>query len=248
MNKRNKILLSIAAVVLLATSIFMVAKKYKDASVLSSSIYKLPPLGYAFDALEPYIDAQTMEIHYTKHHQKYVDELNNALKDYPELRGKYLEDLLKDLDQVPEKIRASVRNNGGGHLNHSIFWFTMTPEKEKKVMSKEMKLALEKNFGSVEDFKRQFSEAAKKLFGSGWVWLVIDKDNKLSIVTTKDQDSPISQGLLPILGLDVWEHAYYLKYQNKRIDYIDAWWNVINWHDIEADGLLLRKVPVKSLR
>lgn len=197
-------------------------------------MYKLPPLPYAFDALEPYIDAKTMEVHYTKHHQKYIDELNAALKNYPELQNKSLHELLKDLNKVPEEIRTSVRNNGGGTENHDMFWPLMTPN-EGKDLKGEIRNEIIKVFGSFDAFKEQFTKAAKGVFGSGWAWLCLDKNGKLLITSTHNQDNPISQNLAPILGLDVWEHAYYLKYQNRRPDYIEAWWHVVNWPQVEEN-------------
>ncbi len=196
-----------------------------------TGLYTLPALPYAYNALEPYIDAQTMEIHYTKHHQKYVDELNATLKAHPELQKRSLDDMLKNLDKVPESARTSVRNNGGGHYNHSFFWLIMAPAKGQEPTGK-LKEALEKEFGGIKEFKEKFDTAAKKVFGSGWAWLCKDKTGKLVIISTPNQDCPLSQGLIPILGLDVWEHAYYLKYQNRRPDYINSWWNVVNWDTV----------------
>ena len=194
--------------------------------------FSLPKLPYAYNALEPYIDTQTMEIHHDKHHQKYVDELNAALKDHPELHKKSLEELLTHLDQVPESIRTAVRNNGGGHYNHTFFWHCMAPAKSTEP-SDAVKERLGKDFGSFDAFKEKFSTAAKKVFGSGWAWLVITKEGKLDVIQTHDQVSPISEGLIPVLTLDVWEHAYYLKYQNRRPEFIDAWWNIVNWKHVE---------------
>jgi Fe-Mn family superoxide dismutase len=196
-----------------------------------TGLYKLPPLPYAYNALEPYIDAQTMEIHHNKHHQKYVDELNATIKAHPELEKKSLEQLLTNLDAVPEAARTSIRHNGGGHYNHSFFWLVMAPAQNQEPTGK-LKEAIEKEFGSIKELKEKFNAAAKKVFGSGWAWLCIDQSGKLSITTSSNQDTPISEGLTPILGLDVWEHAYYLKYQNKRPDYIDAWWHVVNWEQV----------------
>lgn len=194
--------------------------------------YTLPPLLYAYNALEPYIDAQTMELHHDKHHQKYVDELNAALKDYPELQGKPVEELLTNLDKVPAVIRTAVRNNGGGHYNHSFFWTVMAPHNGQNPLGA-VKEAIEKEFGSFANFKDQFTAAARSRFGSGWAWLNVDKHGKLGITSTPNQDSPLAEGLKPVLALDVWEHAYYLKYNNRRPDYIDAWWNVVNWQTVE---------------
>lgn len=194
-------------------------------------MYTLPKLPYAYDALEPYIDAQTMEIHYTKHHQAYIDNLNKALEKYPKLQEIPLFELLSDLSVVPEEIRVTVRNNGGGHLNHTLFWQMMTPNPAKP----EGKLyeALVAKFESFEQFQEQFNAAAKTRFGSGWAWLSLDEDDELVITSTANQDTPISEGLRPVLALDVWEHAYYLKYQNKRPEYITNWWNVVNWQYID---------------
>ncbi|NCO11385.1 superoxide dismutase [Candidatus Pacearchaeota archaeon CG_4_9_14_0_2_um_filter_39_13] len=195
--------------------------------------FELPELPYAYDALEPHIDAKTMEIHYTKHHQGYVDKLNLALQKYSELQGKKIEELLADnLAIVPEDIKTAVRNNAGGHVNHSLFWEIMCPADESGEPSEQLMSAIEDSFGSFDDFKKQFSEAALGRFGSGWAWLVVN-NGKLEIVSTANQDSPLMQGMIPILGLDVWEHAYYLHYQNKRADYIESWWNVVNWKKVE---------------
>lgn len=195
-------------------------------------MYTLPSLPYAYDALEPYIDARTMEIHYIKHHQGYVDNLNAALQKHPELFVIPLPELLKNLTTVPEDIRNAVQNHGGGHENHSLFWYMMKPHAHKEP-AKPLLDVLVKKFGSFALFKEQFNTAAKSRFGSGWAWLVMDKTGNLAITSTPNQDSPLLTGEYPLLGLDVWEHAYYLKYQNKRVDYIEAWWNVINWGFVE---------------
>ena len=176
--------------------------------------FSLPALPYAYDALEPHIDARTMEIHYTKHHQAYVNNLNAAIEKAPELQGKSLDDLMRGINSVPEAVRAAVRNNGGGHWNHSMFW--------------ELMGAIKSAFGDFSKFKEQFAAAGTGRFGSGWAWLIND-GGKLSITSTPNQDNPLMDGKTAILGLDVWEHAYYLKYQNRRPDYITAWWNVVNW-------------------
>ena len=193
--------------------------------------HELPRLPYGYDELEPHIDARTMEIHYTKHHQGYVNNLNAALEKHPELEKKSVEELLKDLNAIPEDIRTAVRNNGGGHANHSMFWPIMSPdgggEPEGKLAD-----AINSSFGSFSDFKDQFSKAASGRFGSGWAWLCVDRGGKLTITSTPNQDNPVSDGLRPVLGLDVWEHAYYLKYQNRRPEYISAWWNVVNWKQV----------------
>ncbi|HEX2978173.1 MAG TPA: superoxide dismutase [Candidatus Babeliales bacterium] len=194
--------------------------------------YTLPPLPYSYDALEPYIDARTMEIHYTKHHQKYVDELNKALDQYPELYKKSLAELLLETDEIPESIREDVRNNAGGHLNHSFFWDLMKKNGGGTPRGKTGE-AITKKFGSFTAFQEEFNTAAKKRFGSGWAWLMINHKGELEVTSTPNQDSPVMKDMVPVLGLDVWEHAYYLKYQNKRPDYITAWWNVVNWDFVE---------------
>ncbi|WP_243122298.1 superoxide dismutase [Clostridium thermarum] len=196
--------------------------------------FKLPDLPYSYDALEPYIDTQTMKLHHDGHHAAYVAKLNEAVNKYPELKTKTVEELLMNLDKLPQDIREAVRNNGGGHYNHSLFWNFMGKNKAKAPTGK-LRSDIDKTFGSFEDFKKAFKEAALNRFGSGWAWLIKDKDGALKIVSTPNQDSPIMEGITPILGLDVWEHAYYLKYQNKRGDYIDAWWNVVNWDDISKN-------------
>lgn len=193
--------------------------------------HTLPTLAYAFSALEPHIDARTMEIHFTKHHQAYVTNLNAALEKHPELQEKTVEELVADLELVPEDIRAAVRNNGGGHLNHSMFWELMSPGAGGKPSGALLE-AIQKTFGMFETFQKSFEEAALKRFGSGWTWLIVDGKD-LSIMSTANQDNPITEGKTPILGLDVWEHAYYLQYQNRRADYAKAWWNVVNWKEVE---------------
>ncbi|MCM0647985.1 superoxide dismutase [Clostridium swellfunianum] len=202
-----------------------------ESSAETGEVFKLPELSYSYDALEPYIDAQTMTIHHQKHHAAYVDNLNKALSKYPQFTGKSLEYLLSNLDSLPSDIKEAVRNNGGGHYNHSLFWSIMGKDKGGEPNGK-LKADIIKNFGSFENFKKDFKAAALGQFGSGWAWLIKDKD-KLKIISTPNQDSPMMIGITPIMGLDVWEHAYYLKYQNKRGDYIDNWWNVINWDEIE---------------
>jgi superoxide dismutase, Fe-Mn family len=189
--------------------------------------FTLPPLPYAFDALEPYIDAQTMEIHHDRHHAGYVANLNKAVYGRQDVRSDSVEDLLKDSNAVPEAIRTAVRNNGGGHYNHSLFW-EMMKKGGSSDPTGELDHAMNTGFGSLNAFKQQFSQAATKVFGSGWAWLVLD-GGQLKIETVPNQDTPLSAGRQPLLGIDVWEHAYYLKYQNKRAEYITAWWNVVNW-------------------
>ncbi len=193
--------------------------------------HKLPKLPYAYDALEPYIDARTMEIHHTRHHQAYVDNLNKALAAHPSLAAKKLEDLLEHIQDVPEDVRQTVINHGGGHANHTLFWEIMGPKKGGEPKGS-LASAIESTFGGYGKFREQFSTAATKLFGSGWVWLGLDETGKLHIHSTPNQDSPLMKGHRPILGLDVWEHAYYLKYQNRRPEYIAAWWNVVNWDKV----------------
>ena len=192
--------------------------------------FSLPPLPYAHDALEPHIDKMTMEIHHGKHHNAYVTNLNAALEKAPELQSKSLEDLVKGINSVPEAIRTAVRNNGGGHLNHSMFWQIMAP-KAGGAPTGAIADALNSSFGSFDKFKEQFKAAAVGRFGSGWAW-VVDNGGKLVIESTPNQDNPMMDGKKPVFGIDVWEHAYYLKYQNRRPDYIDAWWNVVNWAEI----------------
>ena len=192
--------------------------------------YDLPKLPYSYDALEPHIDARTMEIHYSKHHAGYVAKLNAALEKHTDLQGQTVEDLIKGIDSVPEGIRTAVRNNGGGHANHSLFWTVMGPGSGGEPGGK-LGDAIQSTFGDFATFKDQFSNAAATRFGSGWAWLVAS-GGKLTVESTPNQDSPLMEGRTPILGLDVWEHAYYLKYQNKRPDYIAAWWNVINWDEV----------------
>jgi len=192
--------------------------------------FTLPPLPYAYNALEPHIDALTMEIHHTKHHQAYINNANAALEKHPELAGRSAEELLANLNAVPEDIRTAIRNNAGGHANHSLFWTVLKNGGGKP--GADMGAAIDKAFGGFDAFKTQFEAAAKTRFGSGWAWLSVKKDGSLTVTSTPNQDSPLSEGLTPILGLDVWEHAYYLKYQNKRPDYVTAFWNVVNWDEV----------------
>ena len=196
--------------------------------------FELPKLQYSYDALEPYIDAKTMEIHHSKHHQTYITNLNKALESYPELFDKSLEDLLANLDQIPESIRVAVRNGGGGHYNHTLFWQIIGPKSDSKP-SENMNSLITDSFESFDNFKSEFNEKATKQFGSGWGWLCQDKSGKLVTLSTPNQDTPISSGLNPVLGIDVWEHAYYLNYQNKRPDYINAFWEIINWEAVESN-------------
>jgi Fe-Mn family superoxide dismutase len=192
---------------------------------------KLPDLPYGFDALEPHIDARTMEIHHGKHHQAYVNNLNAAIEKHPELSEKPLEAILQDLNAVPEEIRTAVRNNGGGHFNHSLFWTVMSPD-GGGAPTGGLAGAIDAAFGDFASFREKFETAAKTRFGSGWAWLSLDAQGGLVVGSTANQDSPISEGLKPILGLDVWEHAYYLQYQNRRPEYVSNWWNVVNWQEV----------------
>jgi len=193
--------------------------------------FELPPLPYDYSALEPYIDTQTMQLHHDKHHQAYVTALNNALKDQAQFASLSLEELMRRINEVPESIRTIVRNNGGGHINHTMFWQIMKPngggEPTGAIAS-----AIQSAFGSFDAFKTAFNDAGVKRFGSGWAWLILDSSGKLSITSTANQDSPYMDGNYPVMGNDVWEHAYYLKYQNRRPDYLNAWWNVVNWDEI----------------
>jgi superoxide dismutase, Fe-Mn family len=188
----------------------------------------LPPLGYPFDALEPYIDAQTMQIHHDKHHAAYIANLNKAVAGQTELAGKTVEDLVRNLNAVPESVRMAVRNNGGGHYNHTLFWQMLKKDRGGRPDKGDFREALKDKFGKFEDFQQQFSDAAMKVFGSGWAWLVLD-GKTLKVESAPNQDTPLSQGRIPLLGIDVWEHAYYLKYQNRRVDYVASFWNAINW-------------------
>ena len=196
--------------------------------------YELPPLPYPFNALEPHIDAKTMENHHDKHHQAYITNANNALKDHPDLAAKPVDELIANLSQVPESIRTVVRNNAGGHSNHSFFWKIMAPNAGGAPKGK-LAEAITATFGSVDAFKEKFQAAGASRFGSGWAWLVVNKEGKLEITSTPNQDSPIMEGLKPVIGIDVWEHSYYLLYQNKRPDYLKAWWNVVNWDQAEKN-------------
>src|SRR5947199_4880737 len=192
--------------------------------------FKLPPLPYAFDALEPHIDARTMEIHHDKHHAAYVTNLNKALDGHPELQSQSVEDLLRGIDRVPESIRTAVRNHGGGHANHSLFWQLMGPQGGGNPGG-DLAAAIDSAFGSFQSFKEKLTNAAAGQFGSGWGWLVV-AGGKLDVIARPNQDSPLMEGKTPLLGVDVWEHAYYLKYQNRRPDYLAAWWNTVSWQAV----------------
>lgn len=196
--------------------------------------HQLPDLGYEFNALEPHIDAKTMEIHHGKHHAGYVTKLNAALEGHSKLADQPVTELLKNIQSVPDSIRQAVINNGGGHANHTLFWEILTPG-GAKAPSGTLEEAINASFGGFDGFKEQFTKAATTRFGSGWAWLNVTNGGKLEIVSTANQDSPLMEGKSPVLGLDVWEHAYYLKYQNRRPEYVDAWWNVINWDKVAAN-------------
>lgn len=193
-------------------------------------MFTLPKLPYEYDALAPYISADIQLLHHSKHHQTYITNLNTALEKYPEWQEKSIEEIITSLDALPEDIKTVVRNNGGGHFNHSLFWTNMAPN-QQQAPSGTLKDKIQHAFGEVQTFKEQFSTGATKVFGSGWEWLVFD-NGEVSLMSTPNQDSPLSSGKVPLLGLDVWEHAYYLQYYNKRADYIDAWWNIVNWDDV----------------
>jgi len=193
--------------------------------------FEVPPLPYAFDALEPHIDAATMQIHHDKHHAAYVSKLNDAIKGHTNLQAKSIEDLLSNLGSLPDDIRGAVNNHGGGHLNHSIFWNNMSPH-GGGAPDGALAGAIKSTFGGFDEFKEKFANAAATRFGSGWAWLCVNRSGVLTLKSFPNQDSPLTEGLEPILGLDVWEHAYYLKYQNRRPEYITAWWNVVNWKDV----------------
>lgn len=194
-------------------------------------MFTLPEPPFKYSALEPHIDAATMEIHHSKHHQAYINKLNDALKGKDDLLSKNVEDLLRDFGSLPDGVKAAVRNHGGGHANHSLFWTVLTPNKTEP--GELTKKAVHDVFGDGEAFKAKFAEAAGTRFGSGWAWLVVGKGGKVEVYSTANQDSPLMEGKTPILGLDVWEHAYYLKYQNRRPDYVQAFWNIVNWNEVE---------------
>jgi superoxide dismutase, Fe-Mn family len=194
--------------------------------------FQLPKLQYKYDALEPFIDTKTMEIHHSKHHQTYTDKFNVALEKHPEFYKKKAEEIIADLQNVPEEIRGAVKNHGGGYINHNFFWEILAPAKGQRV-SGSLAKAIDKKFGSFDEFKKKFNEAALNRFGSGWAWFVVNSNKELEIMSTANQDSPLTEGKTPLLTIDVWEHAYYLKYQNKRADFVEAFWNVVNWKRVE---------------
>lgn len=202
-------------------------------------MFTLPKLSYSYDALSPYIDAKTMEIHLTKHHQAYIDNLNKAIMQYPELQEWSIEQLLEKIDSLPQSIRIAVQNHGGGHYNHTLFWQMMTPG--SKLVQGKLYQSLTLQFGSFASFQELFETVAKTRFGSGWAWLVMDRNGKFQIYSTANQDAPLMTGDMPLLGLDVWEHAYYLQYQNRRPDYITSWWSVVNWEFVEERYRLIAR-------
>ncbi len=194
-------------------------------------MFELPKLPYEYDALAPFVSSEIQQLHHTKHHAAYIKNLNTALEKYPEWQNKTIEEIIISLDQLPADIKTVVRNNGGGHFNHSMFWQMMGPKGSSGEPSGTLLSEIQQSFGDIKTFKEQFGAGAVKIFGSGWQWLVLDND-KLTLMSTPNQDSPLSSGKTPILGLDVWEHAYYLQYYNKRPDYVEAWWNIVNWEDV----------------
>ncbi|MGV2829998.1 superoxide dismutase [Myxosarcina sp. GI1(2024)] len=193
--------------------------------------FELPPLPYDYNALEPYIDAETMMFHHDKHHAGYTKNLNKAVSKYPELASKSAEDILREIDSVPEDVATTIRNNGGGYVNHKMFWEIMSPNGGGEPTGA-IAEPINENFGSFEAFKEEFNQAGSNQFGSGWAWLVLDNNNQLKVINTPNQDSPLMQGMYPIMGNDVWEHAYYLKYRNNRGEYLENWWNVVNWDEV----------------
>jgi Fe-Mn family superoxide dismutase len=210
--------------------------------------FELAPLPYAYDALEPFIDATTMQLHHDKHHAAYVNNLNAAIEKHDDLQSQSIEDLIVNLDRVPEEIRTTVRNNAGGHINHTMFWRIMGPN-GGGTPTGDLAKVINDTFGGFDAFKKQFNEAGTKRFGSGWVWLVRNNQGNLQIISTPNQDSPLSEGHFPIMGNDVWEHAYYLKYQNRRPEYLEAWWNVVNWEEINrryAEAMSQKTVAISQ--
>ncbi|MCR1952755.1 MULTISPECIES: superoxide dismutase [unclassified Clostridium] len=234
MKTKNKYSLLLLVTLSIISFITLIPASLVKSNNLGDAQFELKPLPYAYDALEPYIDKETMMLHHDKHEKAYVDNLNKAISKYPELYSKGLEGLLEDLESVPDDIREAVKNNAGGVYNHEFFWSIMSPTKNQNPKG-DLLNAINRDFESYDNFKTKFKEAALGRFGSGWAWLVSDKDGKLSILSTANQDSPISSCLTPIIGIDVWEHAYYLKYQNRRAEYIDNWWNVVNWEQAEKN-------------
>lgn len=233
LNRRNFLTLLGAGTGAIALGTYPIKNTWAADFAQATEPFKLPPLPYAYNALEPHIDEQTMRFHHDKHHAAYVNNLNGAIAKHPELKSKSAEDLLRNLNTIPDDIRSVVRNNGGGHVNHTMFWEIMAPNGGGEPRGA-IAAAIKESFGDFASFKKQFNEAGAKRFGSGWAWLVRTPDGKLQVTNTPNQDSPFFEGNYPILGNDVWEHAYYLKYQNRRADYLNAWWNVVNWQAVEA--------------
>ncbi|RPI18578.1 MAG: superoxide dismutase [Acidobacteriales bacterium] len=229
MTTRRQILSTVAAsAAAVAAGLLQPDRLSAQAGAPATGPFALPPLPYAFDALEPYIDAQTMQIHHDRHHAAYVDNLNKAVANYPDLAKKPVEELVRDLNSVPEAIRTAVRNHGGGHANHTLYWQIMSKSGAKEPVG-ELAKAIDKRFGSFSAFQDQITRAAAGVFGSGWAWLCLDQAKQLAITTSPNQDTPLSMGHVPLLGIDVWEHAYYLKYQNRRAEYLAAFQKVVNW-------------------
>ena len=216
-----------------------------DLSQTNNETYKLTPLPYDYDALEPYIDEETMRFHHSKHYAAYTRNLNRAVARFPDLQRLDAEELIRDLDRIPQRIRRTVRNNGGGYVNHKMFWEIMSPNGGGQPRGS-LARAITRDFGSFDRFKTNFNQAARTVFGSGWAWLELGRDGKLAVTTTSNQDSPFMQGKYPVMGIDVWEHAYYLKYKNARGEYIDNWWNVVNWREIEKRFIFGRRSSVFS--
>jgi Fe-Mn family superoxide dismutase len=233
LTTRRQALAAIAASAAAAAARLRPARLSAQTTPVAAGPYALAPLPYPYDALEPYIDAQTMQIHHDRHHAAYVDNLNKAVANYPELAKRSVEDLLRELSSIPEAVRTAVRNHGGGHFNHTLYWQIMSRSGARQPAG-ELARAIDAQFGSFDSFQDQLTRAATGVFGSGWAWLALDRDKRLSIVTSPNQDTPLSTGLTPLLGIDVWEHAYYLKYQNRRADYVAAFHKVLNW-DVISD-------------
>jgi Fe-Mn family superoxide dismutase len=230
MNRRDTLKFLVGATAFAGT----VGVLGRGAAFAQAKPFTLPPLGYANDALEPNIDARTMQIHHDNHHAAYVNNLNNNVDKWPEMATKPIDEILSNLSAAPEAVRTLVRNNLGGHWNHTFFWDLMTPGGAKEP-SGEVKSAIESSWKDVADFKERFAAAGAARFGSGWAWLVVNKDKKIELITTANQDTPVALGAKAIIGVDVWEHAYYLKYQNRRAEYLKAWWNVVNWDKAAAN-------------
>ncbi|MGQ4648242.1 Fe-Mn family superoxide dismutase [Lyngbya aestuarii] len=237
LNRRNFLILLGAATGTMALGAFpaagepLVENPSGDQPLVNEDTFQLPPLPYDYSALEPYIDAETMRFHHDKHHAAYIKNLNAAVNKYPKLKSMSAEDLLRNLHRVPQDIRTTIRNNGGGYVNHKMFWETMDPDGGGEPTGS-IATAINETFGSFEAFQELFNEAGSKLFGSGWAWLVLDPKGKLQVTNSQNQDSPLIKGMYPIMGNDVWEHAYYLKYRNDRREYLKQWWNVVNWEEV----------------